>query len=91
MNYYFTWHDINCIFEKNRYSWPEIWTDVKVYSDCIEIYQNSDQSHEASVQYLKELFGQNYSVKRNALLIDFTGLYLDIIFQCGDIPKAKKK
>mgnify|MGYP004517001591 FL=1 len=91
MNYYFTWHDINCIFEKNRYSWPEIWTDVKVYSDCIEIYQNSDQSHEASVQYLKELFGQNYSVKRNALLIDFTGLYLDIIFQCDDIPKAKKK
>ena len=42
-NYYFTWHDIEDIFEENRSFWPETWIDVQVYSDCVEIYQNSDE------------------------------------------------
>ena len=91
MNYYFTWHDIEDIFEEKRGSWPQMWIDVQVYSDCVEIYQNSDEQQESDTQYLKKIFGRNYSVEKNALLIDFTETYLDIIFQNDDSSKAEKK
>ena len=91
MNYYFTWHDVEDIFEEKRSSWPETWIDVQVYSDCVEIYQNSDEPQESDTQYLKEIFGRNYSMEKNTLLIDFTETYLDIIFQSDDSQKVEKK
>lgn len=91
MNYYFTWHDIEDVFEEKRSTWPETWVDVQVYSDCVEICQNSDEPQESDTQYLKEIFGRNYSVDKNTLLIDFTETCLDIIFQNDDSPKAEKK
>lgn len=91
MNYYFTWHDIENIFEGERSSWPDTWIDVQVYSDCVEIYQNSDKSQESDNQYLKKIFGRNYSMEKNTLLIDFSETYLDIIFQSDDSPKTEKK
>lgn len=91
MNYYFTWHDIENIFEENRSFWPETWTNVQVYSDCVEIYQNSDEPQKSDIQYLKKIFGRNYLIEKNTLLIDFTETYLNIIFQSDDSPKAKKK
>ena len=54
MNYYFTWHDIEDIFEEKRNFWPETWTDVQVYSDCVEIYQNSDEPQELSLIHISE-------------------------------------
>lgn len=91
MDYYFTWHDIECIFEENRSTWPETWVDVQVYSDSIEIYQNEDELQEADIQYLKKIFGRNYSIENNTLLIDFTGTYLDIVFLYDDGQKVEKK
>lgn len=91
MNYYFTWHDIEHVLEENRCSWPETWVDVQVYSDCIEIRQNGTGPQESDTQYLKNIFGSNYSVEKNTLRIDFTGACLDIIFQNCDGIKAEKK
>lgn len=91
MSYYFTWHDIEDIFEEKRSSWPKTWIDVQVYSDCIEIYQNIDEPQESDTQYLKEIFGRNYSVEKNTLLVDFTETCLEIIFQRDDSPKAERK
>ncbi len=64
MNYYFTWHDIEDIFEENRSFWPETWIDVQVYSDCVEIYQNSDEPQESDMQYLKKFLGVIIRSKR---------------------------
>lgn len=91
MKYYFTWHDIEDNFEENRCSWPETWIDVQVYSDSVEIYQNGDKPQKSDMQYLKDIFGRNYSMEKNTLLIDFTETSLDIIFQFDDSPKAEKK
>lgn len=91
MDYYFTWHDIEDIFEENRDSWPKTWVDVQVYSDCVEICQNVDEPRESDIQYLKNIFGRNYSIEKNMLLIDFTETCLDIIFQGDDSSKAEKK
>lgn len=91
MKYYFTWHDIEDNFEKNRCSWPETWIDVQVYSDGVVIYQNGDKPQKSDMQYLKDIFGRNYLMGKNALLIDFTETSLDIIFQIDDSPKAEKK
>ena len=91
MKYYFTWHDIEDNFEENRCSWPETWIDVQVYSDSVEIYQNRDKPQKSDMQYLKDIFGRNYSMEKNTLLIDFTETSLDIIFQFDDSPKAEKK
>lgn len=91
MKYYFTWHDIEDNFEENRCSWPETWIDVQVYSDSVEIYQNRDKPQKSDMQYLKDIFGRNYLMEKNTLLIDFTETSLDIIFQFDDSPKAEKK
>lgn len=91
MKYYFTWHDIEDNFEENRCSWPETWIDVQVYSDSVEIYQNGDKPQKSDMQYLKKIFGRNYLMEKNTLLIDFTETSLDIIFQIDDSPKAEKK
>ena len=91
MNYYFTWHDIEDIFEENRSFWPETWIDVQVYSDCVEIYQNSDEPQESDMQYLKKIFGRNYSIEKNTLFIDFKETCLDIMFRSDDSLKVEKK
>ena len=91
MNYYFTWHDIEDVFEKKRCFWPKTWVDVRVYSDCVEIYHNGDEPQESDIQYLKTVFGRNYSIEKNMLLIDFTETYLAVIFQSDDGQKAEKK
>ena len=78
MEYYFTWHDIEDIFEENRNTWPKTWVDVQVYSDSVEIYQNGDEPQVSDIQYLKEIFGRNYSTENNTLRIDFTGIYLEV-------------
>ena len=70
MEYYFTWHDIEDIFEENRNTWPKTWVDVQVYSDSVEIYQNGDEPQVSDIQYLKEIFGRNYSTENNTLRID---------------------
>lgn len=91
MEYYFTWHDIEDIFEENRNTWPKTWVDVQVYSDSVEIYQNGDEPQVSDIQYLKEIFGRNYSTENNTLLIDFTGIYLEVAFLYDDGQKVEKK
>lgn len=91
MEYYFTWHDIEDIFEANRNTWPKTWVDVQVYSDSIEIYQNGDEPQVSDIQYLKEIFGRNYSTENNRLRIDFTGIYLEVTFLYDDGQKVEKK
>lgn len=91
MEYYFTWHDIEDIFEENRNTWPKTWVDVQVYSDSVEIYQNGDEPQVSDIQYLKEIFGRNYSTENNTLRIDFTGIYLEVTFLYDDGQKVEKK
>ncbi|SCH65203.1 Uncharacterised protein [uncultured Clostridium sp.] len=91
MEYYFTWHDIEDIFEENRNTWPKTWVDVQVYSDSVEIYQNGDEPQVSDIQYLKEIFGRNYSTENNTLRIDFTGIYLEVTFLYDDSQKVEKK
>ena len=91
MEYYFTWHDIEDIFEENRNTWPKTWVDVQVYSDSVEIYQNGDEPQASDIQYLKEIFGRNYSTENNTLRIDFTGIYLEVTFLYDDGQKVEKK
>ena len=91
MEYYFTWHDIEDIFEENRNTWPKTWVDVQVYSDRVEIYQNGDEPQVSDIQYLKEIFGRNYSTENNTLRIDFTGIYLEVTFLYDDSQKVEKK
>lgn len=91
MEYYFTWHDIEDIFEENRNTWPKTWVDVQVYSDSVEIYQNGDEPQVSDIQYLKEIFGRNYSTENNMLRIDFTGIYLEVTFLYDDGQKVEKK
>lgn len=87
----FTWHDIEDIFEENRNTWPKTWVDVQVYSDSVEIYQNGDEPQVSDIQYLKEIFGRNYSTENNTLRIDFTGIYLEVTFLYDDSQKVEKK
>lgn len=91
MEYYFTWHDIEDVFEENRNTWPKTWGDVQVYSDSVEIYQNGDEPQVSDIQYLKEIFGRNYSTENNTLRIDFTGIYLEVTFLYDDGQKVEKK
>lgn len=91
MEYYFTWHDIEDVFEENRNTWPKTWVDVQVYSDSVEIYQNGDEPQVSDIQYLKEIFGRNYSTENNTLRIDFTGIYLEVTFLYDDGQKVEKK
>lgn len=91
MEYYFTWHDIEDIFEENRNTWPKTWVDVQVYSDSVEIYQNGEEPQVSDIQYLKEIFGRNYSTENNTLRIDFTGIYLEVTFLYDDSQKVEKK
>ena len=70
---FFTWHDVEVVFEEKRSFWPVSWNDVKVYSDSVVIYYKEGLNViEDSKQYLKENFTKNYNVQENRILIDFT-------------------
>jgi hypothetical protein len=89
---FFTWHDVEIMFEENRLLWPKEWTDVKVYSDCVIIYYNSNgHDIEESHQYLKQLFTKNYNIKEEKILIDFSQLYLDVFFEESEEDVRKER
>lgn len=87
---FFTWRDIEIVFEERRLTWPESWNDVKVYSDSIMIYYKLEQGNdEENRQYLKEVFTKYYNIQGNRILIDFTQEYLDVVFE-EEADGAKK-
>ncbi len=89
---FFTWYDIETEFEDRRLSWPESWSDVKVYSDCVVIScRQSTQETEKNRQYLKEIFTKNYNIQQNKILIDFNQTYLDVFFEETEEENQKKK
>lgn len=90
MEYCFTWHDINDIFEQNRTEWPEDWRDVAVYSDSVVIYEDNMKPTQEDFSYLKQLLGRNYIQDQRRILIDFSQKYLDVIFEEDDDVKLPK-
>ena len=89
---FFTWYDIETEFEDRRLSWPESWSDVKVYSDCVVIRcGQSTQETEKNCQYLKEIFTKNYNIQQNKILIDFNQTYLDVFFEEAEEEVPQKK
>lgn len=90
MDYCFTWHDINDIFEQNRSEWPESWRDVVVYSDSVEIYQKKEKPQQEDFAYLKQLLGRNYVQDQGCILIDFSQNYLHVMFEEDDDVKPEK-
>lgn len=90
---FFTWHDVEIMFEENRLSWPEEWMDVKVYSDCVVVYYNANKHEiiEESHQYLKQLLTKNYSIKEEKILIDFSQIYLDVFFEESEAGARKER
>lgn len=90
MTYYFSWHDIETVFEQHYLDWPSSWIDVKVYSDSILIYHTLEEAAEQDTSYLKKIFGRNYIQEKNQLFVDFSQTYLDIIFETEEGEKLKK-
>ncbi len=79
---FFTWHDIEIVLMEQYASWPESWIDVRVYSDCVEIYHQKDSMIRQRTQdFLKKVYTKNYSIEDNSLLVDFTQTYLDVYLQ----------
>ena len=89
---FFTWHDVEVVFEEKRSFWPVSWNDVKVYSDSVVIYYKEGLNViEDSKQYLKENFTKNYNVQENRILIDFTKNNLEVIFEEDEEGCKKEK
>lgn len=79
---FFTWQDVERLFEGSRSSWPGCWNDVKVYSDSVLIYFKPVQKAvEEGKQYLKQVFTKNYNIPDNRILIDFTEEFLEVVFE----------
>ncbi|MBQ9119303.1 MAG: hypothetical protein IJY09_04485 [Lachnospiraceae bacterium] len=88
---FFTWHDIAVAFEKLYANWPKEWSDVKVYSDSVVIYHNSNNEiQELSKRFLKESFTKNYDQNTNRILIDYTAKYLEIYYEEDDAPRKER-
>ena len=87
---FFTWHDIEIVLMEQYASWPESWIDVRVYSDCVEIYHQKDSMIRQRTQdFLKKVYTKNYSIEDNSLLVDFTQTYLDVYLQETDEEKRE--
>ena len=82
MTRFFTWHDIEIVFEKNRSSWPMCWNDVKVYPDSVVIYYRPQKGDkEESSFYLKGLLRKNYKSNEQNIVIDFDQTNLEVIME----------
>lgn len=79
---FFTWHDVEIVFEEERELWPETWSDVKVYSDCVVIYCDmGSQELKAGREYLKKIFTRNYNLQEDKIFIDFSRTYIDVFYE----------
>lgn len=89
---FFTWHDVEIFLEERRSFWPGAWNDVKVYSDSVLIYLKPVQKvTEESKNYLKEILTKNYNISDNKILVDFTGEYLEVLFEEDEDGDKKKR
>lgn len=89
---FFTWNDVEAVFEENRSSWPVSWNDVKVYSDSVMIYYKRNKENvEESKQYLKEVFTKNYNLTENKIFVDFMESHLEVVFEEDEETEGKQR
>lgn len=91
MAYFFTWRDIEKVFEENRITWPSQWNNVRVYSDSVVVYHKQGEFTESEKVYLKELFKRNYNQQDNKILVDFTQVWLEVVCEADEDEKREKK